>query len=416
MSKKLFTNIKGIVQYQDTNSPVFKRGAAMDDLNILENAWMLVDQTIEKIGVGRAPQIEPDNEIDCYGQYILPGFIDSHTHLVFANTRQKEFEMRIAGASYQEIAEAGGGILNSAEQMEDISEDELFEESVFRLEEIIAKGTLAVEIKSGYGLTADSELKMLRVIKRLKQVSPVNIKATFLGAHTFPSQYKNDHKAYLKIIEEEMLPEIQLHKLADYMDVFCETGYYSLAETQWLINLANKYNIPIRLHANQLANSGGVQLGVKNNVVSVDHLEEIAEAEILALLNSNVIPTLLPSAAFFLGSKYAPARAMIDAGLGVVLATDFNPGSSPGSSMSFVASLACLSMKMTVNEAINAMTINAAFALGLQQSHGLITTGRDASFIITEPIDDIACIPYYFSRDCISEVYIKGRSFNGINI
>jgi imidazolonepropionase len=337
---------------------------------------------------------------------ILPTWVDSHTHLVYSHTRELEFVDRINGLSYEEIAQRGGGILNSAKRMTEINENDLYEISKIRLDETIALGTGAIEIKSGYGLSTEGELKMLRVIKRLKENTNIDIKASFLAAHTYPLAYRENHAAYIQLIIDEMLPLVAKENLADYMDVFCEKGFFSPDETDQLLEAGYKYGLKPKIHANQLYNSGGVQVGVKHQAISVDHLETMDDEEVNCLLNSNTIPTLLPGAAFFLAMHYQPARKLIDAGLPVALASDYNPGSCPSANMNFILSLACTQMKMTPEEAIHACTLNGAAALELTDTLGSIKIGKKANFIITKPISSYALLPYYYGNNLIEEVVI----------
>jgi len=353
-----------------------------------------------------------DDEINASGKIILPTYCDSHTHLVFAATREAEFVDRINGLSYEEIARRGGGILNSARKLQQTSEDTLYEQAHQCLHDVIRSGTGAVEIKSGYGLTLHDELKMLRVVKRLKETFPIPVKATLLGAHAVPLEYKENRKEYIKLIIDRMIPQAADEGLADYCDVFCDRGFFTPEETEEILNTAAKYNLPPKIHANELGLTGGVQAGVKCNAISVDHLEHTSEAEIEILKNSQTIPTLLPTTAFFLGLPYPKARNMIKANLPVALATDFNPGSSPNWRMNFVLSLACIKMKMTPAEAINAATINGAKAMGVSQLCGTITPGKKANFIITKFISSYAAIPYFFGSDMIDKVFISGKEFN----
>ena len=407
--KLLIRNIKGLVQAD--NSPHNKVcGPDMGKLPVLQNAFLLLeDGLIADFGpMENCPEMDAEI-IEASGKFVFPSWLDSHTHLVYAGSREKEFEMRIRGATYQEIAEAGGGILNSAKKLASASEEELFDAAFMRLNEVIRMGTGAIEIKSGYGLTTEAELKMLRVIKELKKKSPIQIKATFLGAHAYPLEYKNNHQGYLKLIAEEMLPQIAKEELADYIDVFCDRGFFSAEETDFLLKEGAKYGLKARIHANELDYSGGIQTGVKNNALSVDHLEFTGEEEIQSLLASDTMPTLLPSTAFFLGLHYPPARKMIDAGLSVSLASDYNPGSSPSGNMNFILSLACLKLKMTPEEAINAATINAAYALELYKTHGTITKGKTANVFITKEINSYQFIPYSFGTQKVETVILNGK-------
>lgn len=412
MSKTLLIkNIKTLAGIDEENL-LLKKGKQMSEFKSVDDAYVLIeDGIIKEFGHHSTVNIHHSTieTIDAKGGFVLPSFVDSHTHLVFAKTREEEFVMRINGKSYGEIAEAGGGILNSAKKLQSLSEDELFDSALIRLQEVIKFGTGAIEIKSGYGLTVKGELKMLRVIARLKVVSPIVIKATFLGAHAFPTEFKNNHEGYLKLILDEMLPNIAAENLADYCDVFCDKGFFNPTETDVILNVAAKFGLKAKIHANELGYTGGVQVGVKNHALSVDHLEYTGDEEINCLKNSNTMPVALPNCSFFLGIPYAPVRKMIDEGLPVCLASDYNPGSSPNGRMSFVISLACTQMKLTPEEAFNAATINGAFALELSKTHGSITVGKQANLIITKPISNLAIIPYSFGVDYVERVIINGQ-------
>ncbi len=402
------------------NTSILKKaGAEMAHLENINNAWLyLKSGLIHDFGpMENLASVRTENTetIDCTGRFVLPCFVDSHTHLVFAKTREEEFVMRIKGKSYEEIAEAGGGILNSAKRLAAMSEDELFTAAKIRLAELISYGTGAIEIKSGYGLSLENELKMLRVIKRLKEVSPIPIKATFLGAHAFPLAYKQNHAGYIDIIIKQMLPQIVAENLADYMDVFCDQGFFTCEETDTLLEAAAKLGLKAKIHGNELGYTGGVQTAVKNNALSVDHLEYTGQEEIDCLLNSNTMPVALPGCSFFLGIPYAPVRKMIDAGLPVCLASDFNPGSTPNGRMGFVVSLACTQMKLTPEEAINATTINGAYSIELSMELGSITKGKLANVVITKPMDSLAIIPYYFGVDQVEKTIISGKVFDKNN-
>jgi imidazolonepropionase len=405
----LLTNIKGLVQVRESgNKPL--RGKEMADLPVLENAWLLVEKgRIADYGQMDTCPSFTGEKIDCFGRFVFPSYVDSHTHLVFAGSRENEFVLRIKGATYEEIAKAGGGILNSALKMQDAGEVYLVDNAYKRLQEIIRSGTGAVEIKSGYGLSTEAELKMLRVIRELKEISPIPIKATFLGAHAVPLQYKENRAEYIRLITDEMLPQIAKENLAEYIDVFCDRGFFTVEETDHLLKAGAKYGLKSRIHANELDYSGGIQVGVANKAVSVDHLEYTGEEEIKALLSSNTIPTLLPSTAFFLKLHYPPARKMIDAGLPVALASDYNPGSSPSGNMNLVLSLACLYLGMLPEEAINAATVNSACALEVQNDYGSITRGKVANLFITQPISSYAFIPYSFGTNRIETVILNGK-------
>jgi imidazolonepropionase len=412
----LISNIKSIVGILDKNI-LLKKGAEMGVLNAIENAYLIIENDCifwfgkMEVVSNAVQNITITKEINANYGMLLPAFVDSHTHIVFAKWREEEFEMRIKGKSYEQIATAGGGILNSAKKLQSMSEDELFIKALERLHQVIKQGTGAIEIKSGYGLTVADELKMLRVITQLKSVAPIPVKATFLGAHAFPTEYKQNRKGYIDLIINEMLPNIAKENLADYFDVFCDQGFYTVEETDILLNAAAKYNLKAKIHANELGYTGGVQIGVKHKALSVDHLEYTGQEEIDCLLNSNTMPVGLPNCSFFLGIPYMPARKMIDAGLPVCLASDYNPGSSPNGRMGFVVSLACTQMKLTPEEAINATTINGAYAIELSGSHGSITIGKKANLIITKPISSLAYIPYNFGNDCVESVLINGKEF-----
>lgn len=355
------------------------------------------------------PNIPQDEVVvDCEGRLVFPGFVDSHTHLVFATTREGEFVDRINGLSYEEIGKRGGGILNSAAKLRAMSEDELLEGAMARAGEIMQMGTTSVEIKSGYGLTVADELKMLRVAKRLDKESPLRIKTTLLGAHAFPAEYKENKDAYIDLVINEMIPKAVEEGLADYVDVFCERGYFSVEQTDRILEAGAKHGLKPKIHANQLDYSGGVQIGVKHNAISVDHLEHVGDEEIESLKSGSTIPTVLPSAAFFIREPYPPARKMIDAGLPVCIASDYNPGSTPTGNMSFEMALACINMQMLPEEALVASTLNGAAALEIADQCGSIEPGKAADLVITKPLDNIALIPYYFATNQIERVIING--------
>jgi imidazolonepropionase len=409
--RTLYSNIKQLIQIENNHEQkLIVKGKDMAVLPSIENAWLLIENgIIADLGPMETlpTDIVADHHQDLTGRMILPTWCDSHTHLVFSHSREHEFVYRIHGLTYEEIAKRGGGILNSAKRMQEVTEDELFDLSVKRLEEVIAQGTGAIEIKSGYGLNTEAELKMLKVIKRLKAISPIDIKASFLAAHTFPLEYKENHEGYLNLIINDMLPKVVAEGLADYMDVFCEKGFFNVDETDRLLEAGTKFGLKPKIHANQLYNSGGVQVGVKHNAISVDHLETMDDEEVACLVNSTTIPTLLPGAAFFLAMQYQPARKLIDAGLPVALATDFNPGSCPSGNMNFILSLACTQMRMTPEEAINACTINGAAAMELAHTLGSIQRGKKAHLIITKPIPSVAYIPYSFGSNLIEKVIVS---------
>ena len=347
--------------------------------------------------------------IDANGGMVFPTYCDSHTHLVFAGNRENEWEQRIKGASYEDIAKNGGGILNSAKKLQATSEDELIEKALQRTKEVMKMGTGAIEIKSGYGLTTEAELKMLRVIKRLKEISPLTIKATFLGAHAIPQEFKTNKSAYLDLVIDEMLPQIAQEKLAEYIDIFCEEGYFSVKDTERLLEAAQSYGLIPKTHVNQFTIQGGVKTSVKYKALSVDHLEIMNEEDIEALKGSKCMPTFLPSCSFFLGIPYGPAKKLIENDLPVALATDYNPGSSPSGNMNFVASLGCIRMGMTPEEVINATTINTAYAMGLSQELGSIAVGKKANLFITKPITSYAFLPYSFGHQYIDKIFINGK-------
>jgi imidazolonepropionase len=403
----LYSNIKHLIGIEeDAAQKKIVKGAEMKRLPMIEEAWLLTDgQHILDFGSMQSlPEKQVDREENLNGASVLPVWVDSHTHLVFAHSREQEFVDRIHGLSYEEIAKRGGGILNSARKLNEADEGFLYEQAMARLEEVKSLGTGAIEIKSGYGLNTQAEIKMLRVIRRIKETAGIPVKATFLGAHAYPMEFRENHQAYLDIIIQEMLPQIADEGLADYMDVFCEKGFFSADETAQLLEASSKYGLKPKIHANQLYNSGGVQVGVKYNAISVDHLETMDDEEVACLQHSDTIATLLPGAAFFLAMHYQPARKLIDAGVAVALASDYNPGSCPGGNMNFLLTLACTQMRMTPEEAINACTLNGAAALELSNQLGSIARGKKASFIITKPISGPAYLPYAFGTNLIERV------------
>ena len=405
----LFINIKELIQVRET--PIaFLSGKEMNVLPTLKNAFLLVKKgLIADFGLmENCPDIEIKT-IDATGKMILPSWCDSHTHIVYAGNREGEFVARIHGRSYKEIADNGGGILNSAKRLQTTSDEDLYQQSKIRLEEIIQLGTGAVEIKSGYGLTKDAELKMLRVIKKLKEKYPLQIKATFLGAHAVPTAYKDNKSGYIQLLIADILPAIEKENLADFIDVFCETGYFSVADTQQILEAGKKHGLVGKIHVNQFTAIGGIQVGIENNVLSVDHLEEMRTEDIDALKNTKTMPVALPSCSYFLSIPYTPARKMIDAGLPLALATDYNPGSAPSGNMNFVVATACIKMKMTPEEAINAATINGAYAMGLQDKVGSISKGKFANLILTKAINSYHFIPYSFGNHAIEKVFLKGE-------
>ncbi len=404
----LIKNIKQLVQVREEGKFSI-RGKEMAELPSIDNAWILIKQSIiQDYGSMDSCPPNPKAVIDATGKLVLPAWCDSHTHLVFADTREEEFVGRIKGLSYEQIAAAGGGILNSAKKLANTSDQRLIRDGMMRLNEIMHLGTGAVEIKSGYGLSVEGELKMLRIIKHLKENHPLTIKATFLGAHAIPSDYKEIRDEYIRLIIEEMLPVIAAEKLADYIDVFCETNYYTPQETSRILEAGINHGLKAKIHVNQFTSIGGIQVGIENNAISVDHLEVMTEQDKKDLAASNVIPTVLPSCSFFLGIPYAQAREMIEAGLPLCLASDYNPGSTPSGNIPFVLSLACLKMNLLPEEAINAVTMNGASAMELQHELGSITRGKKANLIITKPINSINNIPYSFGSNLIETVLING--------
>lgn len=407
----IIQNIKKLVQVED--EPREKvAGKEMSVLNCIDNAYLVIkDGLISDFGaMANQPAVSPNAKvINAEGKMVFPSFCDSHTHLVYAGSREIEYIDKIRGLSYEEIAKKGGGILNSAKLLHNTSEDELYAQSLERINEIISLGTGAVEIKSGYGLTVEDELKMLRVIRRLKDTTPIKIMSTFLGAHAVPAEYKGRQTEYVDLIINEMIPRVAAEELADYIDVFCDKGFFTVDETERMLMAGMKYGLRAKIHANELDYSGGIQVGVKYGALSVDHLEFTGEAEIKTLLNSETMPTLLPGAAFFLGMEYPPARKMIDAGLPLAMASDYNPGSSPSGDMKFVMSLGCIIMRLLPEEVINAVTINSAYAMGISHTHGSIARGKVANVFITKPIPSYEFMPYAYTSRLIDTVILNGE-------
>lgn len=408
MAKILIKNCKALVQCGE-NLPLVRKGAEMKELPLLENAFLAIEDGIivaygameEWGGITDWRDLEV---IDASGKYVLPAFCDSHTHLVFAKSREEEFVDRIHGLTYEEIALKGGGILNSARRLAEKSEDELFVDAMKRLELVKSYGTGAIEIKSGYGLSVEAELKILRVIKRMKAEAGIPIKATFLGAHAFPTEFKQNHAGYIDLIINEMLPAIAAEQLADYIDVFCERNYFSVEEMEQILRAGKKYGLVPKVHVNQFSILGGIEKAIEMGALSVDHLEEIDDNDIAQLAKSDCMPTLLPSCSHFISIPYANARKMMDAGLPVALASDFNPGTTPTGNLQLVWSLACIKMKMTPEEALNALTINAAYAMGVSETHGSIALGKSGNVIITHEIPSLAYIPYAFGDQHIDQI------------
>ncbi len=406
--------IKNIARILGITSPGLSRlsGVEMATVNSLDDAWLRVEgEKIIAFGpMAEMPPVAPDEEVtDAAGGMLYPSFCDSHTHLVYAGSREGEFVDKIAGLSYEEIAERGGGILNSADRLAATSEDELYRQAMTRVNEIIASGTGAVEIKSGYGLSTDTELKMLRVIARIAESTPLVVRATFLGAHAVAREYYGRQSEYVDHIITDMLPAVAAQGIAQYVDVFCDRGFFTVPETERILDAAARYGLRPKIHANELARSGGVQAGVAKGALSVDHLERIGALEIEALYGSSTIPTMLPGASFFLGMPYGPARQVIDAGLPLALASDYNPGSSPSGSMKMIMSLGCIKMKLTPEEALNATTINGACAMGVEHEIGSIAPGKLASFFITRPMPSPAFFPYAYTTPLITRTFLRGR-------
>jgi imidazolonepropionase len=412
----LITNIGCLVQTEDIPQSMVS-GKKMSLLNTISDAYLIIK---DEIFTDFGSMVDLDrniikseknnfNIVDAARKFVFPSFCDSHTHLVYAGSRENEFTDKIRGLSYEEIARRGGGILNSAKKLHETSEDELFDQSMIRVNEIISLGTGAVEIKSGYGLTLENEIKMLRVIRRIKENTPLEVKATFLGAHAIPFEFKNNHEKYVDIVINEMIPVVASEELADFIDVFCDRGFFSVEDTERVLMAGIKHGFIPKLHANELDYSGGVQVGVKYDALSVDHLEFTGDAEIEALLGSETMPTLLPGSAFFLGLPYPPARKMINAGLPVALASDYNPGSSPSGNMKLIMSLGCIKLRMLPEEVINAVTINSAYAMGLSETHGSIARGKVANVFITKNIPSYDFMPYAFGSDLIDTVILKGK-------
>jgi len=408
----LLINIKELLQVRETTIDKLS-GSEMAILPTLKNAFLLLENdTIADFGpMEKCPKTHPGTTIDATGKIVLPAWCDSHTHIVYAGNREQEFVDRINGLTYEEIANRGGGILNSAKRLNETPEKEIYDQSKKRLEEVISQGTGAVEIKSGYGLTIEGELKMLRVIKKLADNYPITIKSTFLGAHAFPLAYKDKHTDYIDLIINEMLPKIAEEQLADYIDAFLETGYFSVEETERIMEAGKKYGLRAKIHVNQFTAINGIAACVKHNALSVDHLEIVTDEDIEALKNSETIAVALPSCSYFISIPYTPARKIMAAGLPLALASDFNPGTTPSGNMNFVVATACIKMKMTPEEAINAATINGAYAMGISATHGSITIGKKANLIITKPLNSYYELPYCFASNLIDQVILNGKAF-----
>jgi len=410
MNSKAFINIKQLLQVETNSLKLKVSGEEMKTLPLINNAYLIIENDVI-VDFGEMSNFQNSNmltTIDCTGQIILPTWYDSHTHIVYAGNREQEFVDRINGLTYEEIANNGGGILNSAKKLQEISEEELYKQSAERLEEVIKLGTGGIEIKSGYGLTVDAELKMLRTIKQLKENYNIPIKATFLGAHAVPAEYKGNKQGYLDLIINEMLPLISKENLAEYIDIFCETGYFSVEDTEQILAAGQRYKLTPKTHVNQFTSIGGIQKSIEYNALTVDHLELVSDEDLEALKSADTMPVALPSCSYFLSIPYTPARQLIDNGLALALATDYNPGSTPSGNMNFVVSTACIKMKMTPEEAINAATINGAYAMGISKTHGSIAKGKKANIIITKTINSYNVLPYSFGSNNIASVLING--------
>lgn len=406
----LITNIKQLYGTETSSVERLTRvsGLQMASIPYIDNAWLIAEgEVIRGFGTMDAlPEVHADEHIDATGRLVLPAWCDSHTHLVFAAPRDGEFVDRIKGLSYEEVARRGGGILNSARKLNEMEESELYDQSLVRLHNVMAQGTGAIEIKSGYGLNLEAELKMLRVIRKLKENAKIPVRASFLAAHAYPLEYKENKEGYVRLIIDQMLPVVAGEGLADYMDVFCEQGFFGVAETEQLLEAGAKYGLKPKIHANQLHYSGGVQVGVKHKALSVDHLECVGDEEIAALKGSTTMPTMLPGAAFFLGMHYQPARKLIDAGLPVCLATDYNPGSCPSGSVPLLLTIACTQLRMTPEEAVNAVTINGAAAMELEHEMGTVCVGKKANLILTKKIPSLAYIPYDYGNNPVERLIV----------
>ncbi len=417
MQKILIKNIKKLVQLRDAETQKIA-GKEMDTLPFLDDAWLAIDNGIiaDYGSMSDFPGIADWKDlqvIDAAGKMVFPSWVDSHTHIVYAGSREQEFTDRIRGLSYEQIAQRGGGILNSSKKLQDASEEELLQQALPRLHEIILQGTGAVEIKSGYGLSLESELKMLRVIKKIKETTKLTVKSTFLGAHAFPLAYKQNKRGYIDLIINEMIPAVAEEKLAEFIDIFCEQNYFSFEETIEILEAGSKKGLIPKVHAEQMSHSGGVEAGVKCKAISVDHLEFVNDADIELLLNSHTMPTILPGAAYFVSLPNPPARQMIDAGLAIAIASDFNPGTSPTGNMNLMQSIACIQYKLTPNEAINASTMNSAYAMRVEKELGSITIGKKANLFITKPIPSTDYISYSFGSNLVETIILNGEIYKG---
>lgn len=411
----LIKNIKQLIQTSKDPATLLKKGTEMAQMDVVENGWLIIeDSKIKNFGDSTTfpSQERFDKEIDATGRVVMPALCDCHTHIVYAGSREKEFFDKIRGLSYQEIAKRGGGILNSADLLSKTSEGELFQQAMERVREITAKGTGSVEIKSGYGLNPADEIKMLRVIKRISEESQLTVKSTFLGAHAFPQRYKEDHAGYVDEIINEMIPVIATEELADYIDIFCEEGFFSIEDTDRILNAGIKYGLRPKVHANQMGFSGGVQMGVKYNAISVDHLEFTGDEEFELLANSDTMPVLLPGATMFLKMDYAPAQKMLERGLPLAVASNYNPGSCPSGDLMFMMFLACQHYKFTAEQAINATTINSAYAIDLSETKGTIAVGKDADLLITKPVPSYEFLPYSFTTPLIERMILGGKEIS----
>lgn len=418
--KRLLTNIKKLVHIEDQPVPYLK-GKEMNQLKSIEHAFVEIES-------GRIVRFGPMSDLhgadvdgvsevmDCAGKWVLPGLIDSHTHLIFAEPRDREFEDRINGLSYEEIASRGGGILNSAAKLAAMSEDDLYKDAMHRLHELILTGTTAIEIKSGYGLSTENELKMLRVAQRIKKRVDIPVKVTFLGAHAIPPAYKENPEAYVDLVVNEMLPEVAKNELADYIDVFCEKGYFTVEQTERILKAGLEVGLKAKVHVNQFNSIGGIKVSADNKAISVDHLEVMTEEDFNVLAASSMMPVAVPSCSFFLGIPYTPVRDIIDRDLPCALASDFNPGSTPSGNLLFVWSLACIQMKMTPQEGLAALTHNAAYAMGLEKELGSISIGKRANLLVTEPMNSLGHIPYHFGRNSLHKTIINGHPYSHLEL